>query len=75
MKTTRVDKLGRIVIPIGYRRKLGLKEGTSVVININGAQITVCKEDKLCIICGNVLVDNITPALCKECVKKVKALP
>ena len=32
MKHTRIDKLGRVVIPIGYRKELNLTENSDVKI-------------------------------------------
>ena len=71
----RVDKLGRIVLPKGYREQLGLGENSKVNISIKGRTISITPADVKCIICGNV--DNIvsTLNLCSECINRVKSEP
>lgn len=43
----RVDDLGRVVIPKQMRESLNIKAGTSLLLSLNGNQITIEKENAL----------------------------
>lgn len=43
----KIDELGRVVIPIDFRKKLGIKEKDSVNIYIKGSYIVIEKDNKL----------------------------
>lgn len=66
MKSTgivrKVDKLGRVVIPIEVRRTLGIKEKDPIEIFIDGEQIVLKKYTaaKACFVTGEVNDDNIS---------------
>ena len=74
MKTCRIDKLGRIVIPIQYRKKLGLCEGSELNIEYEGRRVIVTPAEELCRICGGKLCDCREIAICKGCIEKVKRM-
>lgn len=42
----KIDELGRVVIPIETRKKLGIKEGDTLAIDIEDKKITLEKVDK-----------------------------
>ena len=39
--TTTIDKAGRVVIPAGISRDLGLTEGKELIIKVNGGEVTI----------------------------------
>lgn len=41
----KVDELGRIVLPIDFRNKLGINEKDSVNVYIKGAYIVIEKQE------------------------------
>ena len=43
--TRRVDELGRVVLPLEFRRALGLEEKDAVVMNMEDGKITIAKAD------------------------------
>lgn len=65
----RLDKLGRIVIPIELRDKFEIKEKDPIEIFVDGSDIVLKKyETKLCHKCG-LRVDE-EDKFCKHCGKK-----
>ena len=67
----KVDRLGRIVIPLELRKKYGLTEGGSVEFLDVGEGITVKPTDPFCKICHNRISDSATIPLCDSCIAKV----
>lgn len=76
MKSTgvvrKVDKLGRVVIPIELRRNLDIEEKDALEIFIEGENIILKKYAPACIFCGQAKDitsfkgKNICPACLKE---------
>ncbi|NLY76758.1 MAG: AbrB/MazE/SpoVT family DNA-binding domain-containing protein [Tissierellia bacterium] len=76
MKSTgvvrKVDRLGRVVIPIELRRNLDIEEKDALEIFIEGEQIILKKYAPACIFCGQAKDittfkgKNICPACLKE---------
>lgn len=48
----RVDELGRLVLPKELRRRLGITDGDSVEIWIDGDQVVLVKHLETCVFCG-----------------------
>ena len=72
MKKTKIDKLGRIVIPIQYRKQLGLIENTEINIEYCNRQIVITAADSLCRICSAIVDTNSPFPLCRECISRVR---
>lgn len=76
MKSTgivrKVDRLGRVVIPIELRRNLDIEEKDALEIFIEGEHIVLKKYAPACIFCGQAKDvttfknKNICPACLKE---------
>ena len=64
----KVDKLGRIVIPMELRKKYGLTEGADVEFFDSGYGVTVRASDSFCKICNAKIEDGQKLALCSECI-------
>ena len=69
----KIDKLGRIVLPMDFRRALGLEGEVEVVIGVSGNIITVKSAENTCRLCGSA--ENVFKRLkiCSECIAKIKA--
>ncbi len=74
----KVDELGRIVIPMELRTKLGILEKDSLEIFVEGSSIILKKSNSTCTFCGN---DNTKDLLyfgdkliCKKCKEKISNL-
>ena len=71
-----VDSLGRVVIPIELRRKLGIEVQDSMEIFMDGDLIILKNYQPLCIFCGKdkglkrVFGKNV----CEECVEELKQI-
>ncbi len=78
VKTTgivrRLDELGRIVIPIEIRNKLGLQEKDSLEILTEGCSIILRKDSKNCIICNQKkdILEIKGKNVCKKCIEDMK---
>ena len=47
----KINNLGRIVIPIEYRRALGLTECTRLLLSMDAGSIVMTPIEQSCIIC------------------------
>ena len=80
MKSTgvvrRVDELGRIVIPIELRNKLGIVEKDPLEIYVEGSNIVLKKFETNCVFCGSSkkLVEYQDKLICNKCIKKLNSL-
>ena len=69
----KIDKLGRIVLPMHFRKALGLEGEADVVLDISGNIIIVRGADMTCKLCGsNEEVSQLK--VCSSCVRKIKNL-
>lgn len=71
--TRRIDKLGRIVLPMDYRKALGLDYDAEVVLGIEGDTITVRGKSTACKLCGSV-IDTSHIGICSDCIRKIKSI-
>ena len=74
MKKTKVDKLGRIVIPVSYRKSLRISPETELIVNLqeNGILITPLKS--ICKICEKPLENATALPVCNVCISRIKSL-
>ena len=74
MKKARLDGLGRIVIPIQYRKELGLAEDSEINIELVGGKLILTASDLICRMCGGYIEkdnDKSIP-LCQSCIARIK---
>ena len=72
-----VDELGRIVLPIEFRRTLDIAERHPLKIYGDGPSIVLTKYQRACIFCGDSK-DGIThmgKAICEVCLKELTENP
>ena len=80
MKSTgihrKVDDLGRIVIPAGLRKSLGIREGDALEVLVEGDRVILAKPSSNCVFCGGEddLQGFRDKAVCRNCVASVGAL-
>ena len=72
----RVDELGRIVIPMELRNKLGIEERDPLEIFVDGSSIILKKYNPNCIFCGNSkdLLEYSDKLICIKCKDKIAKL-
>ena len=68
----RVDKLGRIVLPIGYRQRFKLSNDSRVRISLDGNSIIITPSESCCALCGCNENLNKKAHLCSSCIQKIK---
>ena len=68
----KVDKLGRIVLPIGYRDRLGLSENSKVSVSISGNELIITPLEKKCAICGKKEDLHTSLPICSYCAEMIK---
>lgn len=69
----KIDKLGRIVLPMDFRKALGLEGEAEVVLGINENAITVKGVDTACRLCGSS--EEVSKLkVCSSCVRKIKQI-
>ncbi|NLX62744.1 MAG: AbrB/MazE/SpoVT family DNA-binding domain-containing protein [Tissierellia bacterium] len=80
MKSTgivrKVDRLGRVVIPIELRRNLEIGEKDALEIFIDGEQIVLKKYSPACIFCGQAkdVISFKNKNVCPSCLKEIESL-
>lgn len=73
MKIARIDRLGRIVIPISYRRSLGITPEKDLKIEMSRGKVVISRSELLCKLCGDGIQSAEIP-LCKSCISKIKSI-
>ena len=77
MKSTgivrKVDELGRVVIPIELRNKLGIEEKDPIEIYVDGSSVVLKKFQPNCIFCGGTknLIKYKDKLVCSKRKKKL----
>jgi AbrB family looped-hinge helix DNA binding protein len=74
--TARIDKEGRVLIPIRFRKAYNLKPGSEVEFDTGNECIQFHPITKKCILCPTtenlITIDNVP--LCPVCINKFKNL-
>lgn len=74
MEITRtIDKLGRIVLPMDFRKQLNLEGQVDVTISLSGNAIVVKGLEGTCKICSSVK-DVTDMRVCSECIRRIKKM-
>ena len=70
-----MDHLGRIVVPVEYRRALGIGEGDEIEITMDGDRVVLARVAPACVFCGagNDLRSFRSRWLCDECQRNLSA--
>jgi len=77
MKSTgiirKVDDLGRVVLPIEFRRVLDISERDEVEIVLENDQIILQKFEPVCVFCGGnqELISFNRKNVCRTCIQKM----
>ncbi len=71
--TKKIDELGRIVLPVDYRRALGVTVDSVLSISFTDGGILIKPTASVCKLCGSE--ENISSELevCRECIKRIKS--
>ena len=74
MKRIKIDKLGRVVIPITIRRSLKLYEGSLLEIHLEKDRIILNRPTSLCKICYKDIDNQSGICICTSCINKIKKI-
>lgn len=71
----RVDELGRIVLPIETRKRMGLEAKDPVEIFVEKDRVILKKYEPTCIFCGesNDVIMYREKRICKNCLAELKS--
>ena len=69
-----IDKLGRVVIPISYRKFLNLSENSYLNIELQNNSIIITSFESNCVLCGATTDLHSEKPLCAKCIKSIKEL-
>ncbi len=70
----KIDKLGRIVVPMEYRKRCGLDIDDEASITEENGKIIIQRKIPSCKLCGATKNLNSDILLCEKCIEKVKKL-
>lgn len=77
MKSTgiirRIDDLGRIVLPIELRKKMGIEQRDAIEIYVDGDRVILKKHETECIFCGSKkdISEYKGKNICGACIKNL----
>ena len=70
MKKTKIDSLGRVVIPIHFRKRLGIAVNSEINVDCFDGRIIITPQQVLCPICQSTpTVTDI--GVCRSCAEKI----
>lgn len=69
-----VDSLGRIVLPMKFRKKLGIEINTKVLISLDEERICILPKTKICALCGEKIPEQKNIRLCDSCISMVRSI-
>ncbi len=70
----KIDNLGRLVIPIKYRRKLGVSAKDKLLVSLRESTLVISLVMKLCALCKTKLSGKEKIALCLSCLLKAREM-
>ncbi|MBQ8393379.1 MAG: AbrB/MazE/SpoVT family DNA-binding domain-containing protein [Clostridia bacterium] len=68
-----MDNLGRVVIPIKFRKKLGIEDNSTVLVSLEDNAILISPANKCCVLCGKKVEDEQKFRLCQSCIAEIKS--
>lgn len=68
-----IDYFGRVVIPVKFRKKLGIESDSKVALSLDDGVITISPLSTLCALCGKPADKERELRLCSECIMKIKS--
>lgn len=67
-----VDKLGRIVLPMNFRKRLGIERNSKVLISMEEEGVLIKASGSICPMCKEKEELNSELGLCCKCIERVK---
>ena len=67
----KIDKVGRTVIPIQFRRAMGIVDGDKLIVSMEEECIKITTNTQRCALCKAKLSGKEKIQLCEQCVLNV----
>jgi len=73
----KIDNLGRVVIPKGYRLMLGIEPGDPLDVEVDSGRLTISPHAEGCTFCGarGSYSAYMNKNVCPECLSRLKSIP
>jgi transcriptional pleiotropic regulator of transition state genes len=73
----KIDNLGRVVVPKGYRLMLGLEPGDPLDVEVEGDRLVIAPHHEGCTFCGgaSTLYPFLAKNICSECLEQIREMP
>ncbi|HEV3400922.1 MAG TPA: AbrB/MazE/SpoVT family DNA-binding domain-containing protein [Acidimicrobiales bacterium] len=70
-----IDRLGRIVVPVEFRRALGIGDHDLVEISLEGDRLVMVKLERMCTFCGATvnLRQHRSKLVCTTCISQLSS--
>ena len=68
-----IDSLGRVVIPMKFRKELGIEANSKILVSLEDGLILMSPRIKYCALCGRKIKGAPKFRLCEKCIAEVKA--
>lgn len=69
----KIDKLGRVVLPIKFRKRLGIELEDHVLVSLENESIIISSVNSRCVMCGGeICLEDYSARVCYDCYKKLK---
>ena len=71
---SKIDNLGRVVIPKSIRKALNVENNDEILMHVENQSLIITKNNNVCTICGKEKIElQIKDKyLCKSCVDAIK---
>ena len=66
----KIDKLGRVVIPIKFRKRLGIRSDSLVSMRLEGDMLFLTSGEKSCAVCGSFERILTSMMICEKCANR-----
>jgi len=72
-----IDRLGRIVVPVEFRRALAIGDHDLVEISLEDDRIVLTRVDRTCVFCGSItdLREHRNRRVCAPCIRSLASQP
>ena len=73
----KIDNLGRVVIPKGYRQMLGLNPGDPLDVEFDSGRLWLSAHQEGCTFCGEGSATSsfMGKTICPDCISRIRAIP
>lgn len=73
----KIDNLGRVVVPKGYRMMLGLQPGDPLDVAVDGDHLVIRPHREGCAFCGGpeATFAYLQKGICPDCMEQIRAMP